>query len=284
MKDIKPLYTKDTVRSKDGTLIGYRQLGKGPGLILVHGGMKSSQDFMNLAEALSNTFTLYVPDRRGRGLSGSSGDSFSVMREVEDMQAILTKTGAVNIFGLSTGALVALRTALATPTIQKAALYEPPFSINGSAPTSWVPRYDHQLAQGKLAAAVITALKGIGTEPMLTRFPRFLLVPFMALIMTFQNAKGDDVTIRELAPTQHYDMQIVQDMSDTLQDYALLKIPVLLIGGTKSPEFLNTALNGLADALPYPKRIILPGLGHDGPEDDGQPALVADKLRHFFGT
>jgi pimeloyl-ACP methyl ester carboxylesterase len=78
-------YEKDSNTSRDGTTIGYRQLGHGPGLILVHGGMKSSQDFMKLAEVLSDDFTVYLPDRRGRGLSGGYGDHFSIMREVEDM-------------------------------------------------------------------------------------------------------------------------------------------------------------------------------------------------------
>ena len=59
-----------SVISADGTLIGYRQLGQGPGLVLVHGAMESAQSHMQLAEALADTFTVYLPDRRGRGMSG----------------------------------------------------------------------------------------------------------------------------------------------------------------------------------------------------------------------
>ena len=62
---IPPIYQRDFVISSDGTTIGYRQLGRGPGLILVHGGMKSSQDFMKLAELLAENFTLYLPDNAG---------------------------------------------------------------------------------------------------------------------------------------------------------------------------------------------------------------------------
>ena len=32
-------YTKEYVTSKDGTTIGYRQMGSGPGIILLHGGI-----------------------------------------------------------------------------------------------------------------------------------------------------------------------------------------------------------------------------------------------------
>ena len=87
-------YVKGTAVSGDGTPIGFRQMGSGPGVILIHGGMKSSQDFMKLALALSTAFTVYVPDRRGRGLSGPHGDRFSVQREVEDLQALVDLTRA----------------------------------------------------------------------------------------------------------------------------------------------------------------------------------------------
>ena len=43
-------YTTDQVTSLDGTAIGYRRLGHGPAVIVVHGGMQASQDFMRLAE------------------------------------------------------------------------------------------------------------------------------------------------------------------------------------------------------------------------------------------
>jgi pimeloyl-ACP methyl ester carboxylesterase len=281
----KVLFTKNSVTSKDGTTIGYRQLGSGPGAILLHGGMKASQDFMKLAEALSDAFTLYLPDRRGRGLSGPHGDHFCVGREVEDLQAIIARTEAEKIFGLSSGALVVLRTALVTPAVQKIALYEPPLSIKGSTPTSWVPRYESEIAQGKLAAAVVTALKGGGVEPRFERLPRFVLVPLMALVMKIQgDTGGDDVSIRALVPTQHFDMRIVREMSETLQDYISLEAQALLLGGTKSPQYLKVALDGLADTLPHARRKIFPGLGHDGPENDGRPDLVADELRHFFAT
>jgi pimeloyl-ACP methyl ester carboxylesterase len=277
-----PIYKKETVTSRDGTTIGYRQLGSGPGLVLVHGGMKSSQDFMKLARLLSDDFTLYVPDRRGRGMSGGHGEDFSIMREVEDLQAIMIKTGACNLFGLSVGALVVLRTALATPGVQKTALYEPPFSIDGSAPMSWLPRYQREMGQGKLAAAVITALKGIGTEPLFNKLPRFILVPLMALIMKLQGDGEDDVSIRSLAPTMRFDVRNIHETRDTLQDYRCLRIPVLLLEGGKSPRFLKIALDGLEAVLPSATRKTFPALGHDGPEDDGRPDLIAEQLRHFF--
>lgn len=131
--------TVGSARSADGTLIGYRQLGHGPGVILVHGGMQASQDFMKLATGLSGQFTIYVPDRRGRGRSGSFGASYSEIKECENVAALVEKTGAQNIFGLSSGAIIALRASLSVPSLRRVALYEPPPSVNGSIPVWWVP-------------------------------------------------------------------------------------------------------------------------------------------------
>ena len=63
-------YSTGSIVSKDGTTIGYRQLGRGPGLIVLHGAMESARSHMQFAEALAPSFTVYLPDRRGRGLSG----------------------------------------------------------------------------------------------------------------------------------------------------------------------------------------------------------------------
>ena len=97
-------YTTGFVTAKDGTTIGYRQLGHGPGLVLLHGMMESAQSHMQLAEALADTFTLYLPDRRGRGISGPYGKDYSVQKAVEDMDALLTKTGTHYVFGVSSDA------------------------------------------------------------------------------------------------------------------------------------------------------------------------------------
>ncbi|MEU1390650.1 alpha/beta hydrolase [Nonomuraea sp. NPDC005730] len=285
MKDA-PRTVHEQVRSADGTTIGYRRSGRGPGLILVHGGMQASQHFTKLAAALSTEFTVYVPDRRGRGLSGPHGADFSVLREVEDLQALVTATGASQIFGLSTGALVVLRTALSMPALDRVALYEPPLSIDGSAPMDWVPRYDHEIAAGKSASALVTALKGLDAEPSLfSRIPRFALVPLLAIGARLQgDGAADEVPVKALIPTQHFDMQVVREMADTVMDYAALDARVLLLGGTKSAAYLSLALRKLAEVLPHARSITLPGVGHSGPDDDGAPLVVAQALRDFFGA
>jgi pimeloyl-ACP methyl ester carboxylesterase len=279
-------YTTGSVTSRDGTKIGYRQLGHGPGLVLVHGGMMASQNFMKLAAALSDTFTVYVPDRRGRGLSGSHGDRYGIDKEVEDLDALVTKSGAHDLFGLSSGALIALQAALTLPAIRRVALYEPPLPIDGRAsPTAWVPRFERDLARGDLAAAMVSIMKGTGDSLPLFSIPRFLLVPLMRLAIraSAKEAKGDDVPLDVLIPTMHYDPQLVKAMEGTLENFSMMRADVLLLGGSKSKSYLKVALDALGEVLPRATRVEFAGLGHLAADNDGKPERVAQELRRFFG-
>jgi pimeloyl-ACP methyl ester carboxylesterase len=143
------------------------------------------------------------------------------------------------------------------------------------------PRYEDEIAQGELASAVVTAMKGLCTEPLFRKMPRWLLAPLMALIMKVQG-RHSPVSIRALIRTMHFDMCIVREMPDTLSAYRSLNIPTLLLGGGKSPQYLREALCNLASILPHAKQVTFHALGHDGPENDGKPDPVAEALRKFL--
>jgi pimeloyl-ACP methyl ester carboxylesterase len=267
-----------TVRSADGTTIGYREYGAGPGLILVHGGMLAGQDLSGMAEALADRFHVFVPDRRGRGMSGPYGPEHGLGREVEDLQALVAAIGAESIFGLSVGGLIALRTALLTPAVRRIALYEPPLSVDGSVPVGWLPRFDREVTAGKLSAATVTALKETRLEPTFGRFPRWLLTPVGAVLIRLQRAKPGEASMAELIPTMSIDTRTALEMADTAAEYASLPIPVLLLGGTKSPAYIDLALETLAAVLPDARRVTLPGLDHSAPTNHGDPLAVARAL------
>lgn len=269
-----------SVVSADGTRIEFRQLGSGPGLILVHGGMGASQNLVNLAAELANDFELLVPDRRGRGRSGPHGQAYGIAREAEDLLAIAADTGATRVFGLSSGALVTLEAARRSAALAKIALYEPPLSAGGSVPTGWLPRFDREIAAGRTTSALITALKGARLEPTMARLPRALLRPMFALAPRLRPAPVDDIPIHDLVPTMHFDMRLVREMADTTAAYANIDADVLLLGGGKSPAYLRASLDALEGALPRSQRVMLPALGHTGPED--RPEQVAEVLRPFF--
>jgi pimeloyl-ACP methyl ester carboxylesterase len=274
--------TTGTVRSADGTVIGYRQLGGGPGLVLVHGAMQASQNLLRLGRALSGRFTVYIPDRRGRGLSGPCRPDHALPAEASDLQALLGHTGARNVFGLSAGAVIALETARTSPSVTKLALYEPPLSFDGVSHTQWVPRYERELAAGKLPAALVTIIKATGDRTALRYLPRFLLTGIIALAMRPGQARPASVTLRDLIPTMHYDARTVSDATGPLERFAGLPCDVLLLGGTKSARNLTATLDRLTVVLPHARRVTLHGAGHTAADNGGKPDLVAAQLCGFF--
>jgi pimeloyl-ACP methyl ester carboxylesterase len=282
-------YITGAVVSKDGTTIGYRQLGQGPGLIVVHGAMESAQSHMQLAEALADSYTIYLPDRRGRGLSGPYRSGDILPQAIEDMDALLTKTGAHDVFGVSSGAIICLAAARTLSAIQKAAIFEPPLMFNGSTAAAWLTRFDNEIAQGNVAAAMITGMKGAEMgPPMLNLIPRWLLERMTTMMMASEDKKASvgDVTMRMLAPTLHYDFQLVIEMDAALESFRAVRADALLLGGSKSPAYLTSALDALEKVLPHVTRVEFPGLGHEasGNRDRrGQPERVAQELRRFFG-
>lgn len=285
-------YTIGFVTSKDGTTIGYRQLGHGPGVVMLHGAMESARSHMQLAGALADVFTVYLPDRRGRGMSGPTGNDYSTQREIEDLDALLTSTSAHNVFGVSSGGLIALQAALTLPAIQKAALYEPALFLDGKMPVEVLTRYDQEIADGKLAAALVTGMKGARMgPPIFNLMPNWLLERLTAMAMASEDkkAKSDDITMRMLAPTLHNDFTVVAEMSGNIERFRDVRAEMLLLGGSKSPAYLKAALSALEKAVPHvAHRIEFSGLDHGGSSDlsntnrGGNPERVAQELRRFF--
>jgi pimeloyl-ACP methyl ester carboxylesterase len=284
-------FVTDTVTSKDGATIGYRQLGHGPGIVALHGAMESAKSHMQLAEALADSFTVYLPDRRGRGLSGPYGADYSMQREVEDLDALLTKTGAQRVFGVSAGGLIALQAALTVPAIQKVAVYEPALIVNHSISTAFLPRYDREIAEGNIPAALVTGMLGAQMGPSFLRvMPRWLLETFTRQGMKQEDktTREGDVTMRSLAPTLHGDFQLVVEMAEQAERFRALRAETLLLGGSKSPAYLKKALDTLEQTIPQARRVEFPGLDHGGSSDlgptnrNGDPQQVAQELQRFF--
>jgi len=282
----------DDVTSRDGTRIGFRKLGHGPGAVLLHGAASSGYNHIELARALSDHFTVYLPDRRGRGLSRgpeASAEDYDIQREVEDLEALLSNTGARNVFGVSSGAMIVLQAALSLPCIRKAAIYEPPFFIDApDKPAAVLARFEEEMRQGKRAAAMTTGMKGAEMGPrLMIVMPRWLLVAVGKLAMRSEAKRGSGsyLSMRELADSMDSDFRLVVAMNDKLATYRDVRCRVLLMGGSRSPEYLRVALDALEQVLPSVGRVEFSGLNHASSwnrDRGGKPQAVAEELRRFF--
>jgi pimeloyl-ACP methyl ester carboxylesterase len=129
--------------SKDGTAIAFDRIGDGPPVILVQGALcyRAFGSSRPLAKLLAQHFTVFTYDRRGRGDSGDTGP-YAVERELEDIEALVNEAGgAAFIWGISSGAVLALEATNRLTGIKKVALYEAPFIVDDSHPATkddWV--------------------------------------------------------------------------------------------------------------------------------------------------
>src|SRR6516225_7395414 len=123
------------VRSADGTAIAYDLMGNGPAVILVDGalGYRAFGFMVPLATSLSPHFTVITYDRRGRGESTDT-QPFALEREFEDIEALINEAGGeACLYGISSGAALALEAALKLGhKVGKLALYEPPYDSDAA--------------------------------------------------------------------------------------------------------------------------------------------------------
>ena len=161
----------NTVRSSDGTAIAFDRVGEGPAVILVAGALGTRGfDPLSPAPLLAERFTVSTYDRRGRGDSGDT-PPYEVEREVEDIAALIAESGGeACVYGISSGAVLALEAAERLSGITRLALYEPPFITDDSRaplPEDYVDRLNELVAAGRRGDAVelfMTAAAGVPAE------------------------------------------------------------------------------------------------------------------------
>ena len=137
--------------SRDGTRITYEQSGAGEAVLLVDGalGTRSLGFWGGLPTLLAQHFSVIVYDRRGRGESGDTLP-YAVAREVEDIEALIDVCdGAAALYGISSGAALALEAAVGLgEKVRAVALYEAALQRRGRRPVASLPAGARRAAGG----------------------------------------------------------------------------------------------------------------------------------------
>jgi pimeloyl-ACP methyl ester carboxylesterase len=261
-----------TVTSADGTRIAYDRTGEGPPVVLVPAVLSSRAFDVSLGalvDLLAAAFSVYSYDRRGRGDSTDT-PPYAVEREIEDIAALVDAAGGqACAYGISSGAVLALRAAQALPSITKLALYEPPFVVDDSRPplpADYVEQLDRAVAEGRRGDAVeILMTKAVGLP---------------AEFLAGMRADPSWAAMEAVAHTISYDGRV---MGTTMSgrplpaDWAAITTPTLVLGGGKSDPWIQRAGDALAAVLPNATRRTLPDQDHNV-----DPAVLAPLLTEFF--
>ncbi|HYZ30614.1 MAG TPA: alpha/beta hydrolase [Thermoleophilaceae bacterium] len=274
--------TPGSVRSADGTEIGYETLGSGEGLILLGGAWRRGDDYRPLARALAHSFAVHLVDRRGRGLSGPQGPHYSIEREVEDLLAIQAQTGATIVFGHSFGGLVALEAARRSSVFSQVVVYEPAVSIDGSLPLGWIAGYRERLAAGDGRGAFAVMVRGAGgAPPALERMPLWYVRLVLRLFIRGEQWR-DIEPLLEAGLAEHEQVLAASD-KDVYRYRAITARVVLLAGGKSRARYTEALSTRLAAVIPNSVSELIEGLDHLAPSEKA-PDLVAERVRRQLAS
>ena len=259
-----------TTRSKDGTKIAYDKTGQGPALILVAGAFQDRMAMSPYAGPLSEHFTAYNYDRRGRGESGDS-QPYAVAREIEDIDALIQEAGgSAFVFGGSSGGVLTLDAAAHGSKITKLAVYEPPFVVDNSReplPENIVDQLKDLIAAGR---------QGDAAEMFMTKGS---LMP--ADVVAGMRAQPFWPSVEAVAHTLVYDATIMEGTMRgaplPLDRWKAVTMPTLIIYGGAGPAWSRNAAEALVDLLSYAERRQLQGQFHDL-----TPDILTPVLEKFF--
>src|SRR6185295_12275154 len=163
------------VISSDGTPIAFDRTGSGFPIILVDGALcyRASGPMGPLAALLAPHFTVFTYDRRGRGESGDTAP-YAIDREIDDLDALIREAGgSAFVYGISSGAALALEAAHRGLAIPKLALYESPCIVDDThapLPADFLTRLNAAVAENRRGDAV-------------KMFLRLVDLPAVALLM-----------------------------------------------------------------------------------------------------
>lgn len=241
------------VKSKDGTFIAFDRLGEGPAVILVSGAFIDRAHAFNveLSRILASQFMVINYDRRGRGKSGNT-KPYAVEREIEDLEALIGAAGgSAYVLGVSSGAVLALKSVAHGLPIEKLALFEPPFMLAEADR----PPADHALQLNRFIEA---GKRAEATSYFMTRVMGMpAIVPLLMRLTPYWSRSV------ALAHTLPYESAIMGDFSFPEKLAASVRIPTLVVGGSKSPRPLRDAVWAVARSIPNAKGRLLEGQAHN---------------------
>jgi pimeloyl-ACP methyl ester carboxylesterase len=254
------------VISKDGTPIAFDQSGEGSPIILVVGAFNDHSTGAPLAATLSEHFTVFNYDRRGRGTSGDTVP-YAVEREIEDIEALITEAGgSASVFGYSSGAILALMAAARDLTITKLALYDPPFLVDAQS-----SRRFKDLV-GQLTELIASDHRGEAVELFQTK-----ALGMPAEVVTQLRQAPFWPALENIAHTLVYESTLLGDMSALAEQMVSIPVSTLVISGGEIQGRMLQAAQAVADALPNAEYRSL-----SGQTNDIEPSVLAPVLETFF--
>ena len=251
------------VTSSDGTRIAYEVVGEGRPLIFIGGILSDRSSLRDLSQAVAPDVAAVTFDRRGRGDSGDAA-AYAVRDEVDDVRALAALFDQPPVlFGHSSGAGLAIETAVAGTPLAGLILYEPPYGFDDAdsrrESAAFAILINGKLEAGDRSGAVRSFFEAMGLPPEDVK------------------AMADSPDLQSRAGTMAYDFAVMGQIERggviPREELRRIEIPVLVLTGELSPPFFAAIAGQVAEALPQGSLLIVPGADHSA-RSDRLPEIV----------
>ncbi|WP_188197803.1 alpha/beta fold hydrolase [Nonomuraea sp. SYSU D8015] len=267
-----------TTISADGTDVRAYDEGQGPAIVMLGPGLDEGTRCKRIAAILAGRHRVVRLHRRQyrRDLKADpklGGSPCTIAQEVEDALSVVRAIGEpVLLYGHSDGAVVALEVLAASPSsFAGAVIFEPAAVIGPPLESS----YSHvitparaALAAGRPAKAMTIFLQGCVGLPRRQAVPAGLA---SALVPKY----------RRLIPCQLDAQDALDRLGVRLDTYATIEVPVVLLGGDRSPANITQRLDAIERVMPHTERVVMRGRDHGA--DLKHPKQVAAVIEELAG-
>jgi pimeloyl-ACP methyl ester carboxylesterase len=236
----------------NGTRLYYEMMGKGPTIVLVHGGLVDSRLWNDQIKAFSKHRRVLRYDLRGFGRSAAAPEPFS---HIEDLRALMDflKIDRGTIVGLSLGGIVAADFALEYPTrVERLVLVGPGLRGDKQPPDKDAIKAYEVASKGVAEEFVDVTMKSKlyaavreGT-PAYTRLRQMMLENFKA-VATFRPG-----FLKYPEPP-------------TVDRLGSIRAPTLIVIGNEDAQSLKNIADTLAAGIPGARKVVIPGVSHHPP-------------------
>ncbi len=235
----------------NGTKFYYEARGKGPAVVLVHGGLVDSRLWDDQMGPLSKSFRVVRYDLRGFGRSAAAAEPFS---HLEDLRGLLDflKIEKATLVGLSLGGIIAADFALEHPArVERLVLVGPglrgdkqPPPKDAVAAIEAMSRGAEAFAEANMKRELYAAVRP-GTAAH-ARLRQMALDNFKAL-STFRPGF------------------LKYPERPTAERLADIKAPTLIIIGSRDGQNLLNIADTLAQGIPGARKVVIDGPSHHPP-------------------
>ena len=247
------------VRSTDGTMIAVDRSGQGPALALITGAFTNRSSTNALASGLTERYTVYQFDRRGRGDSDQGGP-YAIEREVEDLAAVIDAAGGSAYgFGHSSGGALALEAAARDVPLRAVVVHEPPYTTGPN--DDLADELDDLAAAGRDSEASELFLALFTPQPVIDQMKTG---PHWAHMTAY-------------ASTLSHEVRLSNNGTVPAHRLGKITVPVLALAGGDSPAWAREVARAIAKAVPNGESRVLADQTH-GVAD----AVLIRALREAF--